>query len=155
MSRPRSPRAELAIEVAGLSLAGPAGSRHRLSEVSFSVRRGEIVGVAGVEGNGQSELLQAMLHPRDPALPNRRDRPVPGRRCYCLDPLSIRDLGVAVIPEDRLQEGLLLERPVSENFLLGLQRSPAFSRAGFLDLRGLARTAAQAPLRITTFARRT
>ena len=49
-----------------------------------------------------------------------------------------------MIPEDRLQEGLLLERPVSENFLLGLQRSPAFSRAGILDLNGLARTAAQA-----------
>jgi len=44
-----------------------------------------------------------------------------------------------------LQEGLLLDRPVSENFLLGLQRSPAFSsRAGFLDLRGLDQTAARA-----------
>ena len=37
---------------------------HRLAELSFSVRRGEIVGIAGVEGNGQSELLQAILHPR-------------------------------------------------------------------------------------------
>ena len=62
---PARPRAELAIEVAGLSLAGPAGSRPRVSEVGFSVRRGEIVGIAGVEGNGQSELLRAMLHPRD------------------------------------------------------------------------------------------
>ncbi len=59
-------------------------------------------------------------------------------------PLRIRDLGVAVIPEDRLQEGLLLDRPVSENFLLGLQRSPAFSRAGFLDLRCLAQKAQRA-----------
>ena len=55
------------MEVAGLSLAGAvAGSRHKLSDVSFSVKRGEIVGIAGVEGNGQSELLQAILHPRDP-----------------------------------------------------------------------------------------
>jgi simple sugar transport system ATP-binding protein len=59
-------------------------------------------------------------------------------------PLRIRDLGVAVIPEDRLQEGLLLDRPVSENFLLGLQRSSAFSRAGLLDLGSLAQTAARA-----------
>jgi simple sugar transport system ATP-binding protein len=51
---------------------------------------------------------------------------------------------VAVIPEDRQQEGLLLQRPVSENFLLGLQRSPAFSHAGFLRTTNLERTAAQA-----------
>jgi simple sugar transport system ATP-binding protein len=56
----------------------------------------------------------------------------------------IRDLGVAVIPEDRQQEGLMLERPVSENFLLGLHRSPAFSRAGFLSLSKLQAAAAPA-----------
>ena len=141
---PARPRAELALEVAGLSLAGPAGSRHRLSEVSFSVRRGEIVGVAGVEGNGQSELLQAILHPRDSKARTAGTVRFCGEDVTACDALRIRELGVAVIPEDRQQEGLLLERPVSENFLLGLQRSPAFSRAGFLDLKGLARTGAQA-----------
>jgi simple sugar transport system ATP-binding protein len=58
--------------------------------------------------------------------------------------LKIRELGVAVIPEDRLLEGLLPERPVSENFLLGLQRSRAFSSAGFLDAKKLAVAAALA-----------
>jgi simple sugar transport system ATP-binding protein len=141
---PARPHAELAIEVAGLSLAGPAGSRRRLSEIGFSVRRGEIVGIAGVEGNGQSELLHAMLHPRDSQCRTAGIVKIMGQDVTACDARSIRDVGVAVIPEDRLQEGLLLERPVSENFLLGLQRSSAFSRAGFLDLGGLTRAAARA-----------
>jgi simple sugar transport system ATP-binding protein len=141
---PACPRAELAIEVAGLSLAGPTGSRHRLSEVSFSVQRGEIVGIAGVEGNGQSELLQAILHPRDSRCRTAGTVRVLGEDVTASDALRIRALGVAVIPEDRLQEGLLLERPVSENFLLGHQRSPAFSRGGFLQLKGLNRAASEA-----------
>jgi simple sugar transport system ATP-binding protein len=138
------PRAELAIEVAGLSLVGSAGTRQRLAEVSFSVRCGEIVGVAGVEGNGQSELLQAILHPRDSHCRSAGTVRIMGEEATAYDALRIRELGVAVIPQDRLQEGLLLERPLSENFLLGLQRSSAFSRAGFLDLRGLAQIAAHA-----------
>src|SRR6267142_2186997 len=51
-------------EMKNLNLTG-SGGRDKLSNVSFSVKRGEIVGIAGVEGNGQTELLQAMLHPRD------------------------------------------------------------------------------------------
>jgi len=54
--------------------------------------------------------------------------------------LKIRDLGIAVIPEDRLHEGLLPARPVSENFLLGRQRSPAFNRAGFVNAKALGQT---------------
>ena len=141
---PALPRAEPAIEVAGLSLAGPAGSRHRLSDITFSVRRGEIVGVAGVEGNGQSELLQALLHPRAAKCRTSGTVRFLGQDVTAWAPLRIRDLGVAVIPEDRLREGLLLERSVSENFLLGLQRSPAFSRAGMLNLSGLAQAAGRA-----------
>ncbi|MCX6922117.1 MAG: ABC transporter ATP-binding protein [Verrucomicrobia bacterium] len=138
------PRAELAIEVEGLSLAGPARSRQRLSEVSLSVRCGEIVGIAGVEGNGQSELLQALLHPREPRCRTAGIIRILGEDVTACAPATIRDLGVAVIPEDRLQEGLLLQQTVTENFLLGLQRNPAFSRAGFLHRKGLARAAARA-----------
>ncbi len=141
---PARPRAELALEVAGLSLAGPAGSRHRLSEVSLAVRRGEIVGIAGVEGNGQSELLQAILRPRDSCARTTGSVRVCGADVTACDAARIRELGVAVIPEDRQQEGLLLERPVTENFLLGLQHSSAFSQTGFLRLKNLARTAASA-----------
>jgi len=138
-------RDELAMEVAGLSLSGAvAGSRHKLSDVSFSVKRGEIVGVAGVEGNGQSELLQAILHPREPLCRTSGTVRFSGEDVTHWDAWRIRDLGVAVIPEDRQREGLLLERPVSENFLLGLQRSAAFSQAGLLNAKNLRAAAAQA-----------
>src|SRR6266481_4175190 len=123
---PSQPREEQAIEVTDLCLAGAvAGSRHHLTEISFSVKRGEIVGIAGVEGNGQSELLQAILHPRDPRCRTSGSVKFLGEDVTSCAAMQIRDLGVAVIPEDRQQEGLLLERPVSENFLLGLQRSPS------------------------------
>jgi general nucleoside transport system ATP-binding protein len=141
---PAQPRQERALEVVGLSLTGSAGSRHRLSSVSFSVRRGEIVGIAGVEGNGQSELVQAILHPRDAKCRTSGAVKLLGQEVTAWTALKIRDLGVAVIPEDRLQEGLLPDRPASENFLLGLQRSRPFNRAGFLDSLQLAESAAVA-----------
>ncbi|MGO9610119.1 MAG: ABC transporter ATP-binding protein [Verrucomicrobiia bacterium] len=142
---PAHARNELAMEVAALSLSGTvAGSRHKLSDVSFSVKRGEIVGIAGVEGNGQSELLQAILHPREPLCRTAGTVRVLGEDVTHWDAREIRDLGVAVIPEDRQREGLLLERPVSENFLLGLQRSSAFSQAGLLNSKNLRAAATQA-----------
>ncbi|HUK83943.1 MAG TPA: ABC transporter ATP-binding protein [Verrucomicrobiae bacterium] len=128
------PRGEAALEVTGLSLAGAAGSRHKLTDIRLSVKRGEILGIAGVEGNGQSELLQAILHPHEPRCRTSGSVTVLGVDITLWPAAKIRDLGVAVIPQDRQQEGLLLARPVSENFLLGLQRSPAFSRAGILSL---------------------
>ncbi len=138
------PSDELALQVEGLSLSGPVGSRHRLSQVSFSVRRGEIVGIAGVEGNGQSELLQALLHPNDPGCRTSGTVRFLGQDVTAASPLHIRSLGVAVIPEDRQQEGLLLERPLSENFLLGLQRTPAFNSAGLLQPGAIAQAASRA-----------
>jgi simple sugar transport system ATP-binding protein len=166
---PGRPQAALAIEVADLNLAsaqrGGAATKSgmdafhsvplspemsgtlwkaslpKLSNVSFSVRRGEIVGIAGVEGNGQSELLQAILHPRDPRCRTSGTVQFLGQDVTQWTASSIRDLGVALIPEDRQQEGLMLERPVSENFLLGLQRTPAFSHGGFLNSKRVAERA--------------
>jgi len=142
---PAHPRDEFSMEVTRLCLAGSvAGSRHKLSDVDFSVKRGEIVGIAGVEGNGQSELLQAILHPRNPQCRTSGTVQFLGQDVTSWEARRIRDLGVAVIPEDRQHEGLLLERPVSENFLLGLQRSPDFSHAGFLNSKNLRVEAARA-----------
>lgn len=129
---PAKPQPEPAIETVGLSVAGPPGSPSRLSEVSLKVRPGEIVGLAGVEGNGQTELLQSLLHPAEPRCRSAGTVRLLGRDVTNWRAGRIRELGVAVIPEDRLREGLLLDRPVAENFILGLQRSPEFSRAGFL-----------------------
>lgn len=138
------PRAETAIAVSGLSLATETTGRGRLTEVSFQVQHGEIVGIAGVEGNGQSELLQALLHPRDPRCRSRGSVQMLGQEVTHWSAGQIRALGVAVIPEDRLREGLLPERPVTENFLLGRHRTAAFSRGGLLRLASLETAAARA-----------
>jgi simple sugar transport system ATP-binding protein len=133
-----------AIELRDLTLAGPVGSRHKLSGVSLTVKRGEIVGVAGVEGNGQSELLQATLHPRDAACRTSGSVRFLGQDATHWSNRRIRDSGVGVIPEDRLREGLLRERPVLENFLLGLHRRPEFSIHGLLQPACLAEAASRA-----------
>ncbi|MGA2866538.1 MAG: ABC transporter ATP-binding protein [Verrucomicrobiota bacterium] len=141
---PARPRPEPAVEVAELGLSGAVASRPRLSQVSFVVRRGEIVGIAGVDGNGQSELLEALLHPREARCRTAGAVKVLGNEVTGWEARKIRDLGVAVIPADRLREGLLLERPVRENFLLGLQRNRAFNRAGFLRGRAIGQAAGRA-----------
>lgn len=138
------PRTNVAIQVEKLSVSGRAGSRHRLHDLSFQVRRGEIVGIAGVEGNGQSDLVQALLHPRDPACRTSGSVRFLDQDVTSWAAATIRNLGVAVIPEDRLREGLIPERPVSENFLLGLQRNNRFARNGILDSKELARRAGEA-----------
>jgi simple sugar transport system ATP-binding protein len=138
------PLPETAIEVKNLNLTGLAGGRHRLSNISFSVKCGEIVGIAGVEGNGQTELLQAVLHPRDTACRSAGTVSFLGRDVTNWPAREIRQLGVAVIPEDRHNEGLLMSRPVAENFVLGLHRSAEFSRAGVLDAGNIAAIATRA-----------
>jgi ABC-type uncharacterized transport system ATPase subunit len=104
----------------------------KLQRVSFQVRSGEVVGIAGVEGNGQSELLQALIHPSDPRALSAGRVKVLGQDVTRLDAAEIKGLGVGVIPEDRHAEGLLLNRPMTENFMLGLQRTPAFFGRGFV-----------------------
>jgi ABC-type uncharacterized transport system ATPase subunit len=141
---PAKVREEFAIEVADLNLAGGAASRHRLAGVNIGVRRGEIVGIAGVEGNGQSELLQALLHPREARSRTSGVVKFLGRDVTHWPASEIRALGVAVLPEDRLKEALLPERPVAENFLLGLQHRAEFNRSGFVRSRSLAAAAARA-----------
>jgi simple sugar transport system ATP-binding protein len=138
------PSQDRALEVNCLALDGQAGSQGLLSEVSFRVQQGEIVGIAGVEGNGQTELLQAILHPRELRCRTRGSVRFLGQDVTRWSAGRIRELGVAVIPEDRLREGLLPERPAVENFLLGQQRTAAFSRAGLLRRAGLGAAFARA-----------
>jgi ABC-type uncharacterized transport system ATPase subunit len=132
---------ELAIEVKNLALSGVRGSRNRLSNVTLSVSRGEIVGIAGVEGNGQTELIQAMLHPRDSDCRSAGVVSFLGRDVTNWTARNIRQLGIAVIPEDRQNEGLLLARPLAENFVLGLHRDREFSRAGILNSQNITKSA--------------
>ena len=107
---------------------------------SLVVRAGEIVGIAGVEGNGQSELLHAIFNQsEDPEAGVIR---ILGRDVFSggkakLAAAEIRRLGVGWIPADRHREALLLDRPVRENFLLGHHRDSDLAGGGRLDLRAI------------------
>ncbi|MFZ9594674.1 MAG: ABC transporter ATP-binding protein [Bdellovibrionia bacterium] len=124
------------LQVKNLNLFG----RCSLKQVNFSVHSGEIVGIAGVEGNGQSELLDVLLHAKDYGLSSLASQgsassggiEILGHDTAPLSAWEIRSLGVGFIPEDRHREGLLLEKSVRDNFLLGLQRRPGFHQQGVI-----------------------
>src|SRR5207237_295134 len=112
--------------------------RHkRLQELSFKVQGGEIVGISGVEGNGQADLLQVLLHPKEFASKLQGQIRILGQDTAGLTTDQVRSLGVGIIPDDRLRDALLLDRPVYENFLLGLQRRANFKNKGFIALQAL------------------
>ncbi len=151
---PRDP----VLEISDLHLStapGRARRVHPLEKISFSVRGGEVVGIAGVEGNGQSELLQVLLHPRDFSKRNSASVAHATGSVRCLGRVTLNErtrlraeeiklLGVGVIPEDRHREGLLLERSMEENFLLGHQKRSAFSSKGFILRKSLRESALRA-----------
>lgn len=121
-----------ALKLSGLSLHRE-GAKSKLSNVTFEIRSGEIVGIAGVEGNGQSELLQALLHPSDPECRTAGGVEVLGQDISEWETDRIKASGVGIVPEDRHLQGLLLERPLTENFVLGFHGTPEYSRNGFMN----------------------
>ncbi len=101
----------------------------RLRGIDLEVRAGEILGVAGVEGNGQRELAEALiglLPPEDGRI-LLQGRDIAG---WSVD--RIRDAGVAFVPEDRQDQGLILDMTIWENAILGRQDDEDFSRRGVL-----------------------
>jgi simple sugar transport system ATP-binding protein len=95
-----------------------------LRGISFELRAGEILGIAGVEGNGQSELMEVLAGTRRAT----GGRVVLGEReITTYDARTERDAGVAFIPEDRRGAGLVLTFSIAENTILGRERSPRFS----------------------------
>jgi general nucleoside transport system ATP-binding protein len=106
--------------------------------VSFDVRGGEIVGVAGVDGNGQSELIDAISGLR--RVSSGRVT-IGGHDVTGKDPSSILDLGLGHIPEDRQRRGLVLEFSLAENLALHDFDKPPDSRWGWLFPRQLIRRA--------------
>jgi simple sugar transport system ATP-binding protein len=111
------------LRVRDLSLKGGDGGK-RLDSVSFEVRAGEIVGVAGVEGNGQSELIDALA-----GLVDLRSLggaiELGGADVTALPARGRNERGIAHVPEDRQRRGLLLDFDLAENAILGVDdRSP-------------------------------
>ncbi|MBC7931552.1 MAG: ABC transporter ATP-binding protein [Rubrivivax sp.] len=124
------------LSVKGLSVAVVGGERG-LRDVSFEVRAGEIVGVAGVEGNGQTELIEALA---GLVTPSNLGGSVEfkGRDITRTGARERFEMGLAHIPEDRHRRGLLLDFDLSENSILGIHyRKPAVSFGPMLDIAGI------------------
>ena len=130
---------QVAFDVQGVSVVDDDG-RTLVDDVSFTVHRGEIVGIAGVEGNGQSELVGALLgiehltagriliEGRDATAETTRDR---------------REHGLGYIPEDRQRDGLVLPAPLWENVVLGHQSQPPTGRGVWINRSGAKRRTGQ------------
>jgi simple sugar transport system ATP-binding protein len=117
----------------------------RLRAVSFEVRSGEIVGIAGVEGNGQTELMEALAGLVDPSRLAGQIK-LDGQDITVLSARRRKECGIAHVPEDRHRRGLLLDSSLEENSILGVHyRKPAVarSRGVFLNEDGIRARAMQ------------
>jgi general nucleoside transport system ATP-binding protein len=138
VDKPPATPGDARLAVRNLSVSAGQGSR-ALRDVSFSVRAGEIVGIAGVEGNGQTELIEAIagLIPRAQI---SGDVELDGQSIAAFNARQRRARGIAHVPEDRHRRGLLLDFSVAENAVLGAHRErPLASGVGqtFLDRRAV------------------
>jgi simple sugar transport system ATP-binding protein len=133
--------------VSDLVVPGPRHARE-VDGVSFDVAPGEILGVAGVEGNGQTELVEAIAGLRAAAA----GRVALGSRDVTGASVRERaDAGLAHIPEDRHRRGLVLDYSVADNLILGRQHHFARGGAGALGALDATRVAANAAERVRDF----
>jgi simple sugar transport system ATP-binding protein len=123
---------EPVLDVAGLTVKSPDG-RTVLDDMSFTIHAGEVLGIAGVEGNGQAELVEALMGIRPPAAGTVTLRGVDITR---LSTRHRRETGMAFIPEDRQRQGLLLEATLWENRVLGHQTRRPSVHGPLIDRRG-------------------
>lgn len=107
------------LQVRDLHLSGTDADgvkREVLAEIDFTIHRGEVLGIAGVEGNGQAELVEAVMGMRDP---DGGAITVDGADLSHASTRRRREHGIGYIPEDRHRHGLLLTAPLWENRMLG------------------------------------
>ena len=117
------------LEAVGLTVAS-AGGKPLVDKVTLAVRQGEIVGLAGVAGNGQSELVAALtgLRPSDSGVVRIGGVDVTG-----CDVAMRRAAGLAYIPEDRATIGTALAATAADNLAMGFQRHPPLARRGLIE----------------------
>ena len=116
------------MEVEHLSVHNKHGGKHHVNDVSFQVRKGEIVCIAGIDGNGQSELVYALA-----GLEKSEGKVVLNGKDVSHESIRYRNThGLGHIPEDRHRHGLVLDYPVAYNMVLQSYFEPRFCKNGFL-----------------------
>jgi general nucleoside transport system ATP-binding protein len=128
-SAPSDAMSAPALDVRHLVVSDDSHER-AVDDVSFTGQRGEIVGIAGVEGNGQSALIEAIAGLREAQSGEIR---VAGTDVTSMHVRAREERGLAHIPEDRHRRGLVLDYSIADNLILGRQR--AYSHNGVLDRR--------------------
>src|SRR5215475_3339780 len=115
-------------------IATEGSERRRLKDLSLTLHAGEILGIAGVAGNGQRELAEVIAGTLSP-LAGRIE--VNGTVVDHLDPRRAQELRIGRIPEDRIGTGLLMQSPLADSMALPRIGAPPFSRRGLLDRRAI------------------
>jgi ABC-type uncharacterized transport system ATPase subunit len=128
---------ETVLQVTDLVVPGERGLE-AVKGVSFTVRAGEIVGIAGVDGNGQTQLVEAIVGLRRPSA-GRID--LKGRDITHAPSRETIEAGVSHVPEDRHRRGLVLEFDLAENLILGDHRRPPYASRGITDPKAISETA--------------
>lgn len=122
-------RDEITLALKDVSITTTTGSRDLISQVSFQLHAGEVIGIAGVEGNGQAELVEAIMGLRDYTGTIEFN----GVSVNGLSIADRHDLGIGLIPEDRQRQALMMNSPLWENRILGHQRSKPVMRGFVID----------------------
>lgn len=134
--KPATP-GEVGLVVDDVSLVGPAGNT-LLDHVSFDIREGEILGVAGVQGNGQTELAEVLL---GLTTPDSGQISLGGK---AITGASVRrhiDAGIGFVPEDRSADGMVASFSVAENLVLNQYRRRPFARGAAMSPTAVAKNA--------------
>ncbi len=121
-------REEITLALKSVSVPA-AGSRDLISNITFNLHAGEVVGIAGVEGNGQAELVEAIMGLRD----YTGSIEFQGSSIDALSVAHRHDLGIGLIPEDRQRQSLMMTSPLWENRILGHQRGKPVMRGFVID----------------------
>jgi len=121
------------LSVRGLTVRGDRGTA-AVRDIDLEVRSGEIVGIAGVSGNGQRELAEAIAGLRTPTAGSIEldGTPLAGR-----GPAQVREEGLGHVPEERMRDGVIANFTVADNLMLVDSRSPTYTRWGFLRNRAI------------------
>ncbi|KQZ05205.1 ATP-binding cassette domain-containing protein [Microbacterium sp. MEC084] len=134
---PAAPATTGGLEVRGLRVVSPTGAV-LVDDVDFEVRPGEILAIAGVQGNGQTELTEALVGLQDRVAGSIT---LDGRELVGQSVRSILEAGVGFVPEDRKIDGLVGGMSIAENLILDRSSAPEFVKAGTLQRGALDRFA--------------